>query len=273
MIDVVRARRIAMGAGLPVRWRWIDLPMDGVTDEPAGPVKYILDGTPMERGAAMRADYSDAAGHRGRINYDDSEIARMLRAAATTDKPLLVHVSGDASLEKLFSIMRGAPVDWKTKRVRVEHGDWAGEFMDDARDLGVVIVQNPSHFMIPGLVQKRFGDERLRTYMVFRSVPERGIPLAVGSDGPINPWLNMMFATMHPRNPSEAMGREQFVTAYTRGSAYAEFEEKEKGTLAPGMLADLAVLSQDVFTVPPPELPKTTSVLTMIGGQIVWEQK
>lgn len=274
MIDMVRSRRIATGAGLPpLRWRWIDLRMDGVTDEPAGAVKYILDGTPMERGAAMRADYADAAGARGRINYSDADITRMVRAAAATDKPLLVHVSGDAPLEKLFSIMRATPADWKAKRVRVEHGDWVGEFMDEARDLGVVIVQNPSHFMIPGLVQKRFGDERLRTYMVFRSVPEHGIPLAVGSDGPVNPWLNMMFATMHPRNPSEAMGREPFVTAYTRGSAYAEFQEQEKGTLAPGMLADLAVLSQDVFTVAAPELPKTTSVLTIVGGKIAWEQR
>ena len=58
---------------------------------------------------------------------------------------------------------------------------------------------------------------------------------------------------------------------YTRGSAYAEFAEREKGTLAPGMLADVAVLSQDIFTVPPPALPATRSVLTIVGGQIVWD--
>lgn len=56
---------------------------------------------------------------------------------------------------------------------------------------------------------------------------------------------------------------------HTRGSAYAEFAEGEKGTLAPGMLADLAVLSQDIFTVPPPTLPGTTSVLTLVGGTVV----
>ena len=72
----------------------------------------------------------------------------------------------------------------------------------------------------------------------------------------------------HPDRPEEAITREQAVTAYTRGSAYAEFAEAEKGNLAPGKLADLAVLSADLFQVPPPELPTTTSLLTLVGGKI-----
>jgi predicted amidohydrolase YtcJ len=81
--------------------------------------------------------------------------------------------------------------------------------------------------------------------------------------------LNIMMATIHPNVPTEALTREQAVAAYTRGSAYAAFAERERGTLAPGMLADLAVLSQDVFTVAPNALPAMTSVLTMVGGRIV----
>jgi predicted amidohydrolase YtcJ len=80
-----------------------------------------------------------------------------------------------------------------------------------------------------------------------------------------------MFAAMHPTNPAEAVTREQAVIAYTRGSAYAEFKEKEKGAIKPGMLADIAVLSQDIFTVPLQELPRTTSVLTIIGGKVVFD--
>ena len=95
-----------------------------------------------------------------------------------------------------------------------------------------------------------------------------GVPLAIGSDGPNNPFLNLMLAVIHPTHPDEALTMEQAVTAYTRGSAWAEFTEREKGTLAPGMLADIAVLSQDIFTVPPPALPATVSVLTLVGGEI-----
>ncbi len=104
-----------------------------------------------------------------------------------------------------------------------------------------------------------------------RSLIDAGIPVALGSDGPMNPFLNIMFATIHPSNPKEAITREQAVRAYTFGSAFAEFAEHEKGTIAKGKLADLAVLSQDIFTTQPPELPSTTSVLTIIGGNIVYQ--
>ena len=75
------------------------------------------------------------------------------------------------------------------------------------------------------------------------------------------------------RNPSEGLTREQAVIAYTLTSAYAEFSEKDKGSLEPGKLADLAVLSQDIFKVPANDLPKTASVLTMVGGKIVYDPK
>jgi predicted amidohydrolase YtcJ len=91
----------------------------------------------------------------------------------------------------------------------------------------------------------------------------------IGSDGALNPFLNILFATTYPTNPKEAVTREQAIAAYTKGSAYAEFAEHDKGTLEPGKKADLVVLSQNIFDVPPSELPKTESVLTMIGGKIV----
>jgi predicted amidohydrolase YtcJ len=82
-----------------------------------------------------------------------------------------------------------------------------------------------------------------------------------------------MFAANSGNRPSEAITREQAVTAYTLTSAYAEFQEKEKGTIEPGKLADIAVLSQDIFTVPAEELPKTVSVLTLVGGKVVYKAK
>jgi predicted amidohydrolase YtcJ len=89
----------------------------------------------------------------------------------------------------------------------------------------------------------------------------------------MNPFLNIMLAAIHPARPSEAITREQAVRAYTSGSAYAEFAEKEKGSITKGKLADLTVLSQDIFGVPIPELPKTQSVLTIVGGRIVYDAK
>jgi predicted amidohydrolase YtcJ len=82
-----------------------------------------------------------------------------------------------------------------------------------------------------------------------------------------------MFAITHPNHPSEAVTREQAVVAYTRTSAYAEFAENEKGSLESGKLADLAVLSQDIFQVATADLPNTRSVLTLVGGKIVYDAK
>ena len=80
-----------------------------------------------------------------------------------------------------------------------------------------------------------------------------------------------MLAVLVPSDPSEAMTREQALTAYTSGGAYAEGQDQRKGRLAPGLTADLAVLSQDVLTVPTSRLPATTSLLTIVDGEVIFE--
>lgn len=267
-IDAARAARLAVQHGAPLRWRFMDLQPGRVEQAPRMPMKYIVDGTPMERGAAMRMDYADQPGHRGRLNYSDEQLRAIVATATRGEQPLLLHISGDLGIEKLIAAMRATPADWPARRVRLEHGDFVGHFLDDVKALGIVHVQNPSHFMLPEVMHMRLGT--VRDYQAARSVLERGIPFAIGSDGPINPWLNVMFAGIHPRNPAEALTREQAVTAYTRGSAYAEFAERDKGTLTPGKLADLAVLTQDVFTIAPDQLPGTRAALTIVGGRVVW---
>jgi predicted amidohydrolase YtcJ len=136
----------------------------------------------------------------------------------------------------------------------------------------------------------RFGKERAAIGQPFGSLVKAGIPVAIGSDGQtgigqaehskgdvlradseMNPYLNIMYAAHDPFRREESMTREQAVIAYTLTSAYAEFAEKDKGSLEPGKLADLAVLSQDIFAVPATELPRTESVLTMVGGKIVYD--
>jgi hypothetical protein len=139
--------------------------------------------------------------------------------------------------------------------------------------MGLIVVENPTHLALRELFFKRFGVERADQIQPMRSLLDAGIPLALGSDGPNNPYLNIMLASVYPGKPRETITSEQAVVAYTLTAAYAEFAEKDKGSLEPGKYADLAVLSQDIFEVPPPELPKTMSVLTMVGGKIVYDKK
>jgi predicted amidohydrolase YtcJ len=97
--------------------------------------------------------------------------------------------------------------------------------------------------------------------------------VALGSDGALNPFLNIMFAVTHPANPREALTRAQALQAYTSGAAFAEFSEQQKGSISVGKLADIAVLSQDPLAAPIATLPSLHSVLTIVGGRIVHEEK
>lgn len=238
-------------------------------------MKWMLDGTPVERtleprdarpsGLPFEAIFSDFG-----VTFPPSEIKNMLRESLRDHDQLMVHAFGYNSAAAMLSAMdaTGGPRVWASQRVRFEHGD--GLFPDlirRAKEMGVIVVQNPSHLDVVTI----FPDLSLTRGQPLRSLLSAGIPVAFGSDGPMNPFVNVLFASTHPDRPAERITREQAVVAYTRTSAYAESAEKEKGSLEPGKLADLAVLSQDIFTVPPSELPKTTSVLTLVGGTVVYD--
>jgi predicted amidohydrolase YtcJ len=187
---------------------------------------------------------------------------------------LMLHVSAYPPAAAMLSAMQsagGAKV-WAEKRVRFEHGDsLTPDLIPRVKEMGIVVVQNPIH-LAGGDALPAIGSalEKLKAQPL-RSLLAAGIPVAFGSDGPPNPFLNIMFASIDPDRPSEAITREQAVIAYTLTSAYAEFAEKDKGSLEPGKMADLAVLSQDIFTVDASDLPKTESVLTLVGGKIVYD--
>lgn len=235
-------------------------------------IKWIVDGTPIEWGAALRDDYADRPGWHGRLNFPESDVAAMLTESLQFHQQLLLHAVGDETADVIFDAMEateGGKTDWKSKRLRIEHGEGViADLIPRARALGVIVVQNPSHFGFAELFRKRWHNPM----GPLKSLIEAGVPLALGSDGPMNPFLNIMFAITVPSNPPEAITREQAVRAYTEGSAFAEFAEREKGSITAGKLADIAVLSQDMFTVPVADLPKTRSVLTIVGGHIAYEE-
>ncbi len=217
----------------------------------------------------------------------------MLRQSLRQNQQLILHVVGDRTIEQFLKAMMatGGPVVWSQRRVRFEHGEGLlPDLVGQTKELGVIVVQNPTHFTFGNLSIARYGKERASIDQPVGSLLKAGIPLAIGSDGSnkqtsaphlpademfpanpaMNPYLNIMLAANNPSRPEESITREQAVIAYTLTSAYAEFAEKDKGSLEPGKLADLAVLSQDIFEVPAAELPKTESVLTMVGGKIVY---
>ncbi len=256
----------------------------GVPPHPASLItvsgtKWLADGVGLEGTFTARGEWKipanppfDSLFTDLPLEFPKGEYRAMLLESIKNNDQLLLHVSGNLSAETVLDTIdaSGGKSVWYGRRLRFEHGD--GIFPDQFARIkqdGIIVVQNPLHlapFGPPGVV-------RFEKAQPLKSLLAAGIPLALGSDGPTNPYLDIMFAANPGNRPSEAITREQAVTAYTLTSAYAEFQEKEKGTIEAGKLADVAVLSQDIFTVPAEELPKTVSVLTLVGGKVVYKAK
>jgi predicted amidohydrolase YtcJ len=133
--------------------------------------------------------------------------------------------------------------------------------------------------------EKRIGHERARYSYAWRSMLGAGAPLAFGTDwpvAPLNPLLGVYAAVTratldgkHPEGwfPEERLTLDEALRAYTQGSAYAAFAEKNKGTLATGKLADVIVLSDDLFKIAPEKIREVRVVMTIAGGRVVHEDK
>lgn len=280
--------KIWQKAGLPFRLRlirWGDINPDGTLSIPGKELpkkistlplvtvsgtKWLMEGTPDEEYAEQFEPYPNRPNWYGKMNYTIPEVEKMIREAVNRHDQLMFHIVGDKSVGKLLDLMEKMNIDWKPLRPRFEHADkidYLPKYLDQAKRMGIIVIENPTNFSenFPAVRKTSPFDMAMKTLLL------KGIPLGIGSDGPFNPFLNIMFAVTHPRRPSEAISREEAVIAYTATNAFAEFEEQNKGTLTVGKVADLAVLSQDIFEIPAPALPQTKSVLTMVNGKIVYD--
>lgn len=280
--------RIWQKAGLPFRLRlirWGDMNPDGTLSIPGKELpkkistlplvtvsgtKWLMEGTPDEEYAEQFEPYPNRPNWYGKMNYTIPEVEKMIREAINRHDQLMFHIVGDKSVGKLLDLMEKMNIDWKPLRPRFEHADkidYLPKYLEQAKRMGIIVIENPTNFSenFPAVRKTSPFDMAMKTLLL------KGIPLGIGSDGPFNPFLNIMFAVTHPRRPSEAISREEAVIAYTATNAFAEFEEQNKGTLTVGKVADLAVLSQDIFEIPAPALPQTKSILTMVNGKIVYD--
>jgi predicted amidohydrolase YtcJ len=248
--------------------------------------KWLLDGTALEGTFATRvtqavlfADIRQAQKTNSvsagldqflatqELIFSHGQMSAMLNESLRANTQLIVHVNGYPAAMAMLDAMRsdGGETTWASRRIRFEHGEGlTPDVLPRLRAMGIVVVENPTHLA---------HHLKLARSQLLKSILEAGIPLALGSDsgGSVNPYRDIMLASTHPDRPDEAITREQAVIAYTLTSAYAEFAEHDKGSLLPGKLADIAVLSQDIFTVPNDDLPKTVAILTMVDGKIIYD--
>jgi predicted amidohydrolase YtcJ len=171
------------------------------------------------------------------------------------------------------------------RRFRIEHAQhMAAKDFDRFAKLHVIASVQPYHAIDDGRwAEARIGHDRASRTYAFRTFLDHGVRLAFGTDwsvAPLNPMFGLYAAvtreTLDGKNPQgwfpeQKLTVAEAVEAYTMGSAYAEFQEKEKGSISAGKLADLVLLSDDVFTIPPDRIREVKVLKTFVGGKQTWD--
>src|SRR5271157_2243701 len=252
-------------------------------------LKGFMDGSLGSRTAALLARYSDDPGNLGLARYEQDKLNRMAVERTAAGFQLGFHAIGDhavqMALDAFAAAEAGARENHQTRdfRFRIEHDQVITPYQfAQYRKLGVIASMQANHLLTDmNWAMERIGPERAKTSYPWKEFLDNGVPLAFGTDYPVEPITPFrgVYAAVTRMNeagtksyfPEQKLTIEQALAAYTTGSAYAQFAEKEKGTLAPGMLADFVVLDRDLTKVAPPEILKTRVLRTVVGGKTVYE--
>jgi predicted amidohydrolase YtcJ len=254
-----------------------------------GAVKAFADGSLGSRTAYFFEPYSDQPGNYGLLSDEMSPLSlmrdRMMKADAA-GLQICTHAIGDRAISTvldLYAEVVRAHGD-ADRRLRIEHAQhMAAKDFDRFAQLHVIASVQPYHAIDDGRwAEARIGHDRASRTYAFRTFLNHGVRLAFGTDwdvAPLNPMLTIYAAVTratldgkHPNGwfPEQKLTVAEAVAAYTMGSAYAEFQEREKGSITVGKLADMVLLDSDIFTVPPEAIRRVRVVTTIVGGEVVW---
>jgi len=253
-----------------------------------GAVKAFADGSLGSRTAWMFKPYDDDPSNSGLpmpIMAPPAKLEEIARRADKAGIQICSHAIGDRAISSLLDIYERIGGEHPAAhRFRVEHAQHVRP-EDFARfgKLGIVASMQPYHAVDDGRwAEKRIGHERARSSYAWKSMLGAGAKLAFGSDWPVAPldpllgiYAAVTRATLDGKNPGgwfpeQRLTVEEALRAYTLGAAYAAFQEKEKGTISPGKLADVVVLSDDLFQIPPERIKDVRVEVTIVGGKVVY---
>jgi len=253
-----------------------------------GGVKGFMDGSAGSRTAYFFEPYSDSAGYRGLLQHPETDMRTWIGNADSAGLQVAVHAIGDRANAILLSIYDSVARAHgrRDRRFRVEHAQHLRpQDIPQFGNLGVIASVQPYHAIDDGRwVEQRIGPVRIRTTYAFRTLLATGATLAFGSDwtvAPLDPVLGVYAAvsrrTLDGKNPAgwipeQKIGVEEALRAYTWGNAFATFDERTRGVLAPGYAADVVVLDRDLFTLPADSLDQARVRYTIVGGKVVYEK-
>ena len=261
-----------------------------------GMLKAFMDGSLGSHTAALIEPYTDDPQNSGIPQYEPAKLNEMAKERVLAGYQLGFHAIGDKGVQMALDAFAEATKAAKEKKVkaanggddyrpRIEHAQVTTPLqIVKFRDLKVVASMQPSHLLTDmKWAEARVGPKRAEHSYAWAEFQKRGVTLAFGTDFPvesISPFRGLYAATTRKSEsgkeeyfPEQKITIDQAMAAYTTGSAFAEFAEKEKGLIVPGMLADFVVLDRDVTSVVPQKVLETKVLRTVVGGKTVYEAK
>lgn len=250
-------------------------------------IKLYADGALGSRGAALWQPYTDDKANTGLLITSAEQIEKVARQAAAAGFQVCTHAIGDRANRTVLDAYAAALGGRNDKRFRVEHAQVISlPDFQRFRDFSILPAMQATHATSDmRWIDRRIGPDRVAGAYAWRRFLNLGIPVANGSDFPVeepNPMLGLYASfTRQDQNgqppegwtPGQRMTRAEALESWTLSGAYAAFEEKLKGSLEPGKLADFVVLDRDIMTVPPRDVLGTRVRMTFLGGKLVYENR
>lgn len=256
-----------------------------------GAMKSFADGSLGSTTAYFFQPYTDAPNTRGLLASGMQPLSKArerMTGADAAGLQLCTHAIGDEAISIILDFYQYLTTKngERDRRLRIEHAQhMAAKDFDRFAKLHVIASVQPYHAIDDGRwAERRIGPERIKTTYAFRTFLDHGVKLALGTDwtvAPLNPMLTIYAAvtraTLDGKNPNgwvpeQKITAKEAVEGYTMGSAYAEFQDKEKGSITPGKLADIVVLSDDIFSIAPPAIRDVQVEYTVVGGRVVYSR-
>ncbi len=255
-----------------------------------GAVKGYADGSLGSRTAYMFEPFADDPGNTGLLSdemHPPSAMRERLMEADAAGLQLRVHAIGDRAISMMLDIFGDIEKEhgYHDQRFAIEHAQhMAQKDFERFAKLHVIASMQPYHAIDDGRwAEKRLGHDRARYSYAWRSFLDHGVTLAFGTDWPVAPLDPMLGlyaavtrATLDGKNPGGWIPEEKItlpeaVEAYTMSSAFAEFQEHEKGSITPGKLADMVILSDNIFDLKPETIRNAKVETTIVGGKVVYK--
>lgn len=246
-------------------------------------MKIFADGALGAKTALLAAPYNDAPETSGVAIYDLDGLKDMVKKARDLNMPVVIHTIGDLALEYAVTAIEAYPVP-EGRRDRLVHTLVVNDnLLERLQRLPVVLDIQPQ-FVTSDFpwVRERLGEERLPYAYAWKTLLDRGIHCAAGSDAPIeipDPLLGIhaLVTRKKPQDTHEGYGPDQKLTPYeavslyTKGSAYVVGREETRGQIAPGFTADFTILDQDLFMISPEQIPAVNVGMTVVSGIVMYE--